>query len=334
MNNIIFCFETMRVSGLNRLPFPFETEIRNVDPAGLSKQISYVEWQPKQSSDGKPVYLLPQPPLEEPHTITNRIETTEITDEPVLTTVQVTVPLMENGHQKSYQPTQWIDQYDEEGNITGQEEVSFGPVLYLSTSSSETRQKQNESGQLLYWKEVQETTTVSIPQPALEITADHPEYTDSLEPAMEEVPKTKAVSFYDNMNEFTIDDICRHKERQLISNTFYSAAILFETMDESLFSISDSSFCADLAVDRVSIPDGGELQTVRMKLPQPAAAVGFKAETSSDGLAISIGVSTDELLELDARSEVAFEESVSEVYVRFQNSSGKRIDLYSFALMV
>ncbi|MCR8633498.1 hypothetical protein [Paenibacillus radicis (ex Xue et al. 2023)] len=333
MPNVTFNRDSLKVSGFNRSPFPFEIEIRNVDAAGLTKIIQLNESRPKRDEEGNTLYLLPQPDQEEQSFQTIRSESAELTNEPCMILSMVQVPLMENGKQKSYQPIQKVDVLDEEGSIIGEEEIPIGPPLLLFTTHEELQQKKNEQGQLIYWQEKEIEETIFVPVAPLEIANNHLDYVEGLDVALEDFIQPKTVTIEEDMSEFNFEDIRQHKERQLIRKTFYSIALLFENM-EDLFSDSLSGYNADLWTDRISFPPDGTARTIKLQLPQAAATIGLRLETSGDGLETEIGVLASELIPVDARNEVTFPDQVSEVYVRFTNSSDKRIDLFSFALLV
>lgn len=236
---------------------------------------------------------------------------------------------------------------DENGNLVyfGLVATSDKPVKCFATELVE-EQKKDKDENLLYYKEVVEEVVGYEKQLPLEITEDDErwpveldekgnEMKVKLEKATEEVEKTKTISFEEDMTQFNYDDVVKHKESQLIKGTFYSKAKLFEKMDESLFSTNISSFNADLGFDMISLPVDGEVRTVKLKLPKASSVIGVKLETNiENGVEVKVGATANDLQLVDRNMERMFENEVSEVYVSFKNITDKRIDIYSFALLV
>lgn len=316
MTNVLFNRETFRVTGVGRTPLPFEVEIKNVDVSNLTKEVIYIEKVDKLNEEGKPLYLLPQEPLIEEIGEERLIETTEDTGNPVMVKVIKKVPLLdENKKQVTYQTEaeETINCY-----ITGEVE----------------EQKRNEYGQpLFYGKEIVIVEKVTEQSP-IEITEDDERFCEGLEKVQIEVEKTKTVKFEEDMSAFTYDDIVKEKEKQLLKGTFYTACKLFEQMDETIFSTNINGFYADLGFDFLSLPNGGEVRTIKLELPNEADIVGVKFEASADGVEVSIGNTTSNLIPIDRNNEVIFDKPVTDVYVKFENPTDRRIDIYSFALLV
>jgi hypothetical protein len=90
---------------------------------------------------------------------------------------------------------------------------------------------------------------------------------------------------------------------------------------------------ADLGLGFISLPSGGEVRTIKLSLPHSSKVVGFKME-SSGPVDVSIGDMVSTLTPLNEFNEVSFDAEVSEVYVLLKNTTDKRIDISSFALLV
>ena len=356
MTNVLFNRETLRVTGTGREPLPFEIEIKNVDVSNLTKEVTYTEKMDKLNEEGKPLYLLPQEPLVEEIGEERLIETTEDTGNPVMTKVLKKVPLLnENNKQVKYEKKVVGETTDDTGN----------PVMILDEETGELVQKTDKNGNPLFYglvgtgefikcyttEEVEEqkkdkygrplfydTEIVMVEkvteQPPIEITEDDERFHEGLEKVQVEVEKTKTVKFEEDMSVFTHDGIVKAKEKQLLKGTFYTACKLFEQMDESIFSANISGFYADLGFDFLSLPSGGEARTIKLKLPNKAEVVGIKFESSDGGLEVLVGNTASNLIPIDRNNEVIFDEPVSEVYVKFENPTDKRIDVHSFALLV
>jgi hypothetical protein len=221
---------------------------------------------------------------------------------------------------------------DENGNLVymGMMAVSDIPVKCFTTELVE-EQKKDADGNLLYYKDVIEEVITYESQPPLEITEDDERFMEGLEKAKVEVEKTKIVTFEEDMNVFTYEDIVKHKEALLTKGTFFTKATLFENPENV---VDNSSSAADLGFNMISIPSNKEVTTIAIQLPNATDLVGIYFEASDDGIEVEIGESISELKPINQRNEVYFDELVSEVYVCFKNSTNNRIDLYSFGLLV
>lgn len=355
MTNVLFDRETLRVTGTGREPLPFEVEIKNVDVSNLTKEVTYTEKMDKLNEEGKPLYLLPQEPIVEEIEEERLIETTKDTGNPVMIKVIKQIPLLdENGEQVKYEkmtigevtedtgePVMIVDEEtgelvqktDENGNLLFYGEISTGEFIECYTTEEIEEQKKNEFGEPLFYDVEIITTEKIVPQPPIEITEDDERFVEGLEKAQIEVKKTKTSTFDEDMEAFTYDDIVKEKEKQLLKGTFYTACKLFEKMDESIFSTNISGY-ADLGFDFLSLPSKGEVYTIKLELPNEANVVGIKFEASVDGLNVLIGNTTSNLIPINRNNEVIFDNPASEVYVKFKNSTDKRIDVYSFALLI
>jgi hypothetical protein len=340
MTNVLFNRETLHFVGQGRNPLPFEVEIKNVDVAGLTKEVSYQKQRQKVTEDDKALFLLRQEPIVDEVGREVQVETIENTGVPVMIEVVEKVPLLdETDHQVEYELTQLVTtpaQYDEDGNLISEEkieQVGTGQFIKCFTTEIKEVQKKDENGLKLFYDTDIVMDRVETPQPALEISQDDARFVEGLEEVKEIVEETKIVTFEQEPNEFTYEDIVKAKQSHITEDTFFGAATLFEEMDESIFSTSLAGFNADLGFDFVSIPAGGEVRTIKLALPTGSNVVGIKTETSDDGLIISIGDTASNLTQV-VNNEVSFQSKVSEVYVKFENPTDKRIDVQSFALLV
>lgn len=322
----------------------------------------------------KQLYVLPQEDKEITKLVKRIVETTEFTEQPVMIKTNKKVPLLnEDGSQMKYEVTYFgettevtdepimipvqvekedgtveieeVQKTDEDGNLLYNGMVKTGNFIDCFTSEEIEVQKKDAEDNLLYYQEVEEYEITYEKQEPLEITEDDerwPTVKDvedndikvELEKATIEVPKIKAVNFAEHMTEFTYDEVVAYKEKCLINGTFFSEGLLIETMNEELFSTNLASFNASLGVDFVSLPVGGEVRTIKLTLPQPAMIVGVRYETSDTGIEVKIGATTSDMKVPDSNKERYFDSEVTEMYINFKNTSNKRIDLFSFALLV
>lgn len=176
----------------------------------------YFTRSPKKDTDGNQLYLLPQAPLEEETATSRRIESTDVSEEPVMITTVEKVPLLDaDGQQVSYIPTVrgevledtgdpvWVLEETEDGQQEVQKVDDLGRALFWGqvpdpageaarVLCSELReqevQKTDGDGALLYWNTVEETQTTYTPQEPLEITQEDERYTEDLEEAYELLP--------------------------------------------------------------------------------------------------------------------------------------------------
>jgi hypothetical protein len=202
MTNVLFDRQSLKVTGSNRSPLPFEIEVKNVDATNLTKQVTYIETVDKEI-DGKKIYLLPQDDAIDRQIVTKTIETTEETDKPVMVKVTSQQPLLgDDGKQIEYQPTilgETIEAKDVQGNDnepvfenvyneeTGdvtqvQKEDENGNLIYLGQIPNgpvvkcfigvEIDQQKEVNGQKIFLKDIEEEEITSTPQLPLEITED------------------------------------------------------------------------------------------------------------------------------------------------------------------
>lgn len=364
MNNILLNRDTLKVVGRNRSPLPFEVEVKGVDTTNLKKTIPTYEEVPKtvkieaegQETRELPLYYLPQVPLEGTTIVDKIVETTEVTDQPAMIIELNELPMLdENGNHRFYyrqelmEVTEVTDEpvmetvYDEEGNPSEvQKTDENGNLLYykmvdveklfLYTTEEVEVQATDENNNPLYLTTVQEEEITVEEQPDLEITSEDEGWAEELEPVMVTVEDSKTITFDDDSNEFTYEDVTRHKESLLIEDTFYDAGMLFE--DPQVIVDPTNNLKADLGFGCVSVPSLGEFTTVNIPLDVPTSVVGITIETSVEGLLVEIGDSVTNLAPVNKQNEVIFTTQASQVYVRFHNPTDKRIDLHSFGLLV
>ncbi|MDP5274359.1 hypothetical protein [Chengkuizengella axinellae] len=239
MDKVIISRSTKKVVALNRSPQPFEYAVENVYTEGATKTIHHNEQHQKFDDEGNTLYLLPQPQIEINETFTKTIETTEITDDPVMTIQTVQIPkLDDDGNQKTYEKTvrgetvevtedpvidriyneeteeyEEIHKTDEDGNSLYWGQVPTGQMIPMFTTQQVEVHKSDEAGNQLYYKTFEEITTTYEDQPPLEIIEDHEEWTEELELAFEEKQVPEVVSFKTHMTEFDENDIFEIQSR-------------------------------------------------------------------------------------------------------------------------
>jgi hypothetical protein len=326
MDTILFDRTSLLVSGVNRDKFPYEIEIKNVDVSSLTKQIPYKVEVDKTDEEGNLLYILPLEDRVIKETIEVQVETIAETEFPVMETVSKTVPLLDkNNKQVYYHPT--VE--DENGEMV--EDTS--QKIYCSVGEEREQQKRNADGDLLYYMVEDRVDERFEKQEPIEILDTDERFIDRLERAFTLETRYFTVSFSENPEKFSYSDIVKLKEEQLLNGTFFAKALLFEQMDEELFSTSLASFNSDLGFDFISIPPGGEVRTEKIVLPNPASIIGLKVESSVEGLEIKVGDRASDLQAL-MKNERVFSANVAEVYVSFKNPTDKRVDVHSFALLV
>lgn len=357
MSKVIFDRVSLKATGMDRDRQAFELEIQNVEVADLTKQVEVSGTVPKVDADGESLYALPQADkvmevwqdvpvettaenespvmvtetkrvpllddngIQKEYEVTERGEVTEVTDEPVMETVET-----ENGE------TADVQKKDAEGNLLYWGQVGTGQVLKCWTVEEQEVQKKDEHGQLLYAATEKQAETVVEPQPDLEILASDDRYTDDLEPVQVPEIRSRTARFVEEPGQFTYEDIRQAKEAQLAEGTFYQAAMLLE-QPAPVFNTELASFSADLGLDFLSLPARGEARTLKLTLPAASRIVGVYVESSAP-LTVEVGDLVSTLAPLDKNGEVTLAQQVTEVYVNFKNPSDKRVDLHSFALMV
>ncbi|MFS1513035.1 hypothetical protein VQL36_11450 [Chengkuizengella sp. SCS-71B] len=231
MANVIINRVTNLVTGVDREPQPLEIEIEDVHIEGLTKQVPYIIQRHRVDSNGNLLYLLPQEPIEIQEEIPKTIETTEITENPVMVNTPTQIPIFnEDGTQKQYErtvrgeTTEVIDEpvmieveqdgesmekqkTDEDGNLLYWGQVGTGQMINCTMVELILNQKQDPEGNLLYYKEVTETSITYEDQDPLEVIKEDERWTEELAPALEDVEQIKTVKFEDQPSVFTYDDI-------------------------------------------------------------------------------------------------------------------------------
>lgn len=351
MNNVLFNKDNLICVDYNRDPFPFEIEVKNVNVDNVpDKQIPITVAQDKKDANGNQLYKLPQPDIETTQNTQVQTETTEVTNNPIMITVTKQVPLLDaNGNQVTYEQTtisevttptdnpvmiQYADgnlvqKKDANGNLLYYSQVGTGVYIKCYTTEETTEQKKDSNGNLLYYTTETVQNTISTPQDPLLITEDDERYINGLEKATEDVQQQKTISFKDSMNEFNYYDVIKYKESSITDGTFYGNGKLIETMDGVFL----DGYVADLGFDFISFPSSGSA-IAKVQLPSSASTIKVKTETNIDGLSIEIGDTETTLVAIDKDNEATLTSSVSEVYVSFKNTTNKRIDLYSFSLLI
>ncbi|NDI34699.1 hypothetical protein EPK97_07985 [Chengkuizengella sediminis] len=164
---------------------------------------------------------------------TKTIETTEITENPVMVNTPTQIPIFnDDGTQKQYERTVrgettevtdeplmekvWdeenevyndVHKVDEDGTLLYWGQVGTGQMINCYTVEQILNQKEDPEGNLLYYKEVTETSITYEDQEPLEITQDDERWTEELAPALEDIEQIKMVKFEDQPSLFTYEDI-------------------------------------------------------------------------------------------------------------------------------
>lgn len=236
--NVIIRKDSLQVVGFDRPPLPNEFEIKDVDVSSLSKPLEWTDPEAKVDEEGKELFLLPQPDLEENDPISRDVETTEETDRSVMILVRKPVPLMRDGEQVTYQRMARGEVTENTGEPVMEEipQEEGDPILVQKKNEEDQplfwglvpvgdpepcftweeveEQKKDAAGNLMFYKKVTEDNKVVIPQPPLEVTKDHPEWTEDLEKIMIEVPKSRTVSILEEPDHFTYYDVKLMKDKQ------------------------------------------------------------------------------------------------------------------------
>lgn len=370
MDNVLFDRKTLKVTGSNRAPSPFEIEIKNITTNDLKKEVSYKELENKtieltiedNTTVKKQLYILPQNSESTIIFKNYKIETTEVTENPIMINVTKKIPILdENNNPKLYEVTTFgettevtripavietetiqdgkrvfkqTQKTDSNGNLLFLGDIGTGIYREMYEEEIVVEQKKNELDELLFYKEIRKEIQTQKEKESLEITEDDERWTKELEEVKEEVEVIKIVTFEENPSLFNYDDVIKYKEREIVKGTFYSSAMLFEKMDEKVFSTDLASFKADLGFDFISLPENGEIRTIKLKLPKAENIVGIKLEVDNNLPEIKIGSTINDMQLIDQNNERYFNNEVSNVYVNFKNTSNERINIYSFALLV
>ncbi|WP_127580812.1 hypothetical protein [Paenibacillus koleovorans] len=316
--DIIFNKESYKYAEADRLPSPLEFAVRDVNVAGLHKTVQTPEQRVKEG-----FWLLPQPDAENVTTITRRIETTEPTIMPIMVDQTVRVPLMDGDVQLSYQPTVLVDLYDEEGDVTGQEEQPSGSPLPLWTSQVIEVQKQDSEGDPLYWMDVDEELTTYEPQPPIETE----EYAEGLEPATETIITERTAWFTQEPELFSYTDVTTHLIQRLKQQTgcSYTFGNSFLANEAFMPLDPDSGSVADFGMKFTSIPPGCHIQAT-YELGEPNGVFHVARLIGSETIVMTInGVEP-------AGGIVELPNPVEAVTVRFENTGDRRAVLEAFTV--
>jgi hypothetical protein len=312
----------------------------------------------------KQLYLLPQPDKEIITEVVNKVETIESTasdgtaNEPIMLQITNKIPVLDDqGNQKTYQPVSlqettsdvnyygdpnepvMIKIYHEDGTVTEEQKTNEnGELLYIGlmpygsevkvfTTEIEEYQKEDSEGNFLYWGEVVEEVVEYELVTPLEVIEDDPEYKEGLEKAQEKVQKERIVKFNEEQSLFNYEDVAKYKEQQLLVETLYSNAILYEQMDKSLFNSSN----ADFSFDVVSIPVSGKLTSKAITLPEASSLINVYLESSKP---LDIYISDDgfNFYTVDKNNEYYFPSNITSTYVKIENNTDKRIDVNALAV--
>lgn len=232
MNNLnaIIDKSTFKVVAVNRQPQANEFVVQGV--SDLQKEIQVPTTQPKVDVDGNTLYRLPQPDLEVVTPTTKTVETNEVTDKPVMIKQINKIPLLDqDGNQVSYQPTTLGEttevtdepvmeiiqnddnvpteqqKVDELGNLLYWGQVISGSPIACFTTEEVEVQKTDDTGALLYHKDVVEDVITYESQSDLEVTDAHESWTEDLEVVEIEVEVSKTVTLSESPEDFTYEEV-------------------------------------------------------------------------------------------------------------------------------
>lgn len=353
MNRLLFDKKTRQVTGIDRAPRAFEGIIEGVDAQALTKQVTDTRRVPKQVADtgsvpkagaeSRALYLLPQEPLEVTQDRFEDIQTTEVTDRPVMRTVARKLPLLDaDGNQVRYEVFEeqvTPAEYDHTGKtpvlLTAEvrEMVPTGVFRDCYVVEEEEVHSTDAEGNPLYLKTRNRPLTVQVEQAPLEITEADERFSDELERASEEESFTRTVRYQDEPGAFTFEDALRHKEAHLVDGTLYASGTHFEGFTEDLFATHLQDAGADIGFEAFVLPPGKAVRTAKLDLPQASTNVHIRTEPPS-ALVIEAGAAADDLRPANARNEVAFDAPAESVYVSFRNGSERPIGVRAFSLLI
>lgn len=360
MSNVLFDKNTLKWSGTDREKLPFEVEIRSVELEGLYKIIEVPSMRVKVNEDGEELFQLPQAPIKRVEKVVERVETTDVTQNPVTEFVMQQVPLLdENEKPVTYQRTQTIkvtedtgrpviievfiedsgrfektQELDEEGNELFYKDVKVGPIEPCYTMENVEVQKKNIDGKLLYIRETSKDVEFYDQVEPLEITKTDKRYREGLAPVLEPFTDTQDAYFESAPELFVYEDLVQHKQKQMTSGTFMSHATLYEQLGDDVFSNELASFDANLGFDFISIPPKGQARTKKLQLAIPASIIAIKLESSYPGIIVSAGSTVDSIKPLDRNGELVLSKEETGVYVLLENPTDVTIDVESFAILV
>lgn len=355
--NIVFDRNTKKLTGVNRPPTAFELEVRNVK-ADDDSLIEIVRNQsfPKLDEKGNFLYYLPQPSLTEIIPIFEDRVTINPTDRPIMIKVEVKVPMTDKDGNplrskvtEKYETTKVTDEpvmipseenpfeltqkQDKDGNPLYYEEIWTGEYKYYYTIEHKEEQKTNEAGQPLFYKnEKVGERKVEVPQPPLEITVDDEDYVDSLNQVFYEKPINSTVNFLKSLNGLTYDEVVSYKKLSLIAG-MYTDAILVEDIQSDVFA---EAIGANFGFDSTTLEAKGSVVTKAIKLSDKYNVVGISFESSNNNaVSVMVGNATDDFVEINRNGEVYFSAEFDEVFVKFvnKNDAGK-VEINSFAVLM
>lgn len=349
MSNIVFNKKTLMWSGTNRASLPFELQINNVMYLDkLEKNITMDGVRDKIDSEGRAVYLLPKEPELKTHTLVEYIETTKVTDKPVIIKINKQIPVLdESGNPLTYRKTynakvtEFTDnpvivdgeqEKDDENNPLFWKSIPYGSEIPIYTVKEVKTQKQNNNGELLYLTPIIKTIKEKEEFPYIEITRDDPRFNNSLTRAIENYKYEQKVSFTTHPELFNYDDVVTHKEKYISEGTFYEKGKLYETMD-GIFETSPELSNANFAFDFITLQPGGYVTTLPLDIYEASQIVLLTTE-SSGNLTYLMGSDKDSLQPLTPLNEGIFNKATSKVVIKFMNNTKQSIDLYSFGLIV
>jgi hypothetical protein len=362
MKNALFNRETLKGVGFNRPASLFEVSIDNVDTSDLSKfqDVSHTR---EKFEEGMKVFLLDQPPIIHRKGIKYTVESTDKSDNPVMVEQTYKEPLLdEKGNVRKMEMTSYgevteetdepvmitndegeeVQKTDKDGNKLYYGYIKTGIFVEMYETKIETVHKTDEYGRKLYLHEktrIEDEIEEVPPLKYVEGTKEYEELSDEVKEKLypetfEELVPTEFF-FSSSPERFTFEDVRKHKQKQVVKGTFYSKAVLLESMNETLFSTGLSSFHANLGFGFISLPPGGEVRTEKIKLPETTDLVGIKIESENKGdLKVYVGSSASTMQELSAMDDVSFDSNVSDVYVKVENQSENVVDFTSLAILV
>lgn len=367
MSNVLFDRNTLLVTGFDRDKMPFELEIKNVNLEGYGKFIEESVFVEKFDEDGNELFIL----TKEKKNVVTTTEYEETFDKfdsngkenaPCMISVYELQPVLDNeGNPLTYTPSKQVitektvDGFgnpcepltytvkDENGELKEvQAKNENGKLLYLGyfpdgepivcKKQVEVMKQKEVDGKKVYLKEV--TTIVSEETIMIEeeITRDHELFNIFLPRALEEKKVSKYISFKENYNKFTYEDIVSLKSTQLKLG-FLRNSILFERMDnyDKLFNL-ENSFNYHLSMDYFVLEPAGVIETQLLLLPDKKEIVGILTE-SEEGLKVLVSDGKKEFKEPMMNGESWFPEKTSTVKVRFVNETDKNIKVDSFTIL-
>ena len=349
MSSVIFNKKTLMWSGTNRVSLPFELQINNVLYLDkLEKKLILDGVREKVDNEGRPVYLLPKDPETKTHTVVEYIETTKVTDKPVIIKTTKQIPVLdESGKPLTYHKMYNIkvtdntgnpvlidekQERDNDGNLLFWKSIPYGPELPMYTVKEIKVQKQNDNGELLYLTPILKTITETEEFPYIEITSDDPRFNNSLTRAIEKYKYEEKILFSVHPELFSYSDVIFHKEKYIAKGTFYEKGKLYETMD-GIFETSSELSNANFAFDFITLHPGGFVTTLPLDI-QEASQIVLLVTESSGNLSCLMGSDKDSLQPLTPLNEGIFSKPVDKVVIKFMNNTKQAIDLYSFGLIV